>query len=125
MTLTGTPAAAPVGARAAPRAGGPNTRDPRRNGLDGGQPEVAITRPVVLSWDMLRFSSLLVAQTARQSLQHVQGSALPRLATAINALHNAATGDRTDNVFIQVKPTTILIFISSTCLEYISHNQPS
>ena len=101
-SFTGANPAAQAGAAAAPRQGGATIRDPRRNGLDGGQPEPAATRPVILSWDMLRFSSLVVAQIANSSVRHVQANALPGLARAVNALHLAALGDRADNVFIQV-----------------------
>ena len=62
--------------------------------MDGSQSR---PRPVPIGSDMMRLSTLAVSQVARQAITHMQASALPAMAAAVNSLrehveHNTAHG---------------------------------
>ena len=99
--------------------GAQGARDPRRNGIDGGQAThppgpAGPARFQAMSQDMLRFSGILLTQLAQQSLRHVQSRVIPSLAATVNALRNLTLEDQAQGSALYVSPP--LSWSCSLCL---------
>lgn len=66
---------------------------------------------------MLRFSSLTVAQLARQCIRHMQARAMPSLAAAVNRLHEQGVEGQAEGSTVLVSMPSHILYLPGRCPE--------